>query len=71
MLLLFTDGLFEVMDADGKNDFGQKRLLAAAHARINLPPAKLLDELVAEVREFSGGAEFSDDVCLLAMEVTA
>ena len=68
-LLLFTDGLFEVTAADGQTDFGQDRLLAAAQARMNLPPARLLDELVAEVRAFSGGAEFSDDVCLLAMEV--
>jgi sigma-B regulation protein RsbU (phosphoserine phosphatase) len=71
MLLLFTDGLFEVMDAEGKTDFGEKRLLDAASHRIHLPSAQLLDELVGEVRSFSGGTEFGDDVCLLGMEVAA
>ena len=69
-LLLFTDGLFEVMDAAGHFGFGQDRLLEAARARMGLPAADLLDGLVAEARAFSGGAEFSDDVCLLALEVT-
>ncbi len=69
-LLLFTDGLFEVMDAAGQFGFGQDRLLEAARARMGLPAADLLDGLVAEARAFSGGAEFSDDVCLLALEVT-
>ena len=71
LLLLFTDGLFEVMDAEGKSDFGEKRLLDAANKWIHLPPAQLLDELVGEVRSFSGVSEFSDDVCLLGMEVAA
>ncbi len=70
-LLLFTDGLFEVMDTAGEIGFGQERLLAAASARTQLAPAGLLDGLVAEARAFSGGAEFGDDVCLLAMEVKA
>jgi len=57
-----------VLDADGKEDYGQERILAAARQRMRLPPARLCDELIAEVRAFSGGAEF-DDVCLLGMEV--
>jgi len=70
IVLLFTDGLVEVEGA-GDEDYGQDRLLAATRARIKLPPEKMLDELIAEVRAFSGGAEFSDDVCLLAMERAA
>jgi sigma-B regulation protein RsbU (phosphoserine phosphatase) len=69
LVLLFTDGLFEVVDADGKEEYGQERLLAAARQRLRLPPAKLCDELIAEVRAFSRAAEFDDDVCLLGMEV--
>ena len=69
LVLLFTDGLFEVMAADGSGDFGQARLQAAAAARLQLPPPQLLDGLLAEVQQFSGGAEFGDDVCLLGMEV--
>jgi serine phosphatase RsbU (regulator of sigma subunit) len=39
--LFFTDGLFEVVDAGGEEDYGQERLLAAARQRMNLPPARL------------------------------
>ncbi len=69
LVLLFTDGLFEVVDARGEEEYGQERLLAAARQRMRLPAASLCDELIAEVRAFSGAAEFSDDVCLLAMEM--
>jgi len=68
-VLLFTDGLFEVLSADGSQDFGQPRLLAAATQHLNLPLPELLDALVTEVRAFSAGAEFIDDVCLLGLEV--
>lgn len=67
-VLLFTDGLFEVPNA-ADEDYGTERLLEAARARMNLPLPELLDGVIAEVRRFSGGAEFADDVCLLGMEV--
>ena len=57
------------MDAGGEEEYGQERLLAAARQHMRLPPARLCDELIAEVRAFSGAAEFEDDVCLLGMEV--
>jgi sigma-B regulation protein RsbU (phosphoserine phosphatase) len=68
MLLLFTDGLIEVVAAGGAEEFGQERLLAAARTRLQLPLETMLDELIAGVRAFSGGSEFGDDVCLLAVE---
>jgi phosphoserine phosphatase RsbU/P len=71
IVLLFTDGLVEVAGTDGGADFGVERLLAATRTRRHLPMEKMLDELIAEVRGFSGGAEFSDDLCLLAMERAA
>ena len=71
LLLLFTDGIFEVPAADGSEDFGQSRLLASATAHLHLPPPQLLDALLTEVRQFSGADEFGDDVCLLAVEVAA
>lgn len=68
-ILLFTDGLFEVPSVDGGEEFGQARLLAATRERLKAPLPELLDMLFSEVRAFSGDAEFSDDVCLLGMEV--
>jgi phosphoserine phosphatase RsbU/P len=67
-ILLFTDGLFEVPNEEDE-DYGQDRLLAAAQQRMNLPLPALLDGLIADVRGFAGGGDFSDDVCLLGMEV--
>ena len=37
--------------------------------RMNLPLPELLDGLIADVRAFADGNDFSDDVCLLGMEV--
>jgi len=68
VLLFFTDGLFEI-NGETQEEFGQERLLAAVQKRMHLPPEKLFDELLAEVRQYAGD-EFSDDVCLVAAEVT-
>lgn len=67
-ILLFTDGLFEVPDAEDE-DYGPERLLAATQERINLPLPELMDGLIADVRAFAGDNDFCDDVCLLGMEV--
>ena len=67
-ILLFTDGLFEMPNAEDE-DYGQERLLAAARQRMNLPLPELMDGLIADVRAFAGGEDFCDDVCLLGMEV--
>lgn len=69
VLLLFTDGLFEVTAAGGQEDYGKQRLLAAAREQMQLAPPALCDALIAGVRSFADGAEFADDVCLLSMEV--
>jgi phosphoserine phosphatase RsbU/P len=68
LLLLFTDGLFEV---EGRNDeqYTQDRLLAAVRSRVNLDSAELVDSVLAEVKEFSVRHEFDDDVCLIGAEV--
>lgn len=69
LLLLFTDGLFEVTSPDGQEDYGRERLLAAAHKHINLSPSELCDALIADVKDFAQGAPMSDDLCLLSVEV--
>ncbi len=68
-ILLFTDGLFEVMSPDGREEFGRQRLLDAVRQHLNLAPSELCDALINTVRAFAGGAAFSDDVCLLSVEV--
>jgi serine phosphatase RsbU (regulator of sigma subunit) len=67
-LLLFTDGLFEV-EGPGGDIYDYQRLLEAVNRRRELPAFQLCHEVIEEVQQFSAGRQFSDDVCLVAMEV--
>lgn len=67
-MLLFTDGLFEVQHSDGSY-FNEEGLLAAVRKRIQHPPPRLLEELLAEARNHAATGCLDDDVCLLAMEL--
>jgi sigma-B regulation protein RsbU (phosphoserine phosphatase) len=68
LLLLFTDGLYEV-DNQASQEYGQDRLLQAVQKRCLLPAEQLFDELLKDVQHFSSGREFDDDVCLVGLEV--
>lgn len=67
-IILFTDGLFEVVGANGE-ELGRDRLLAAVQARASASAEELLDHLVANSRAFAETGEFSDDVCLVGVEI--
>ncbi|HLX68956.1 MAG TPA: PP2C family protein-serine/threonine phosphatase, partial [Verrucomicrobiae bacterium] len=67
LVFLYTDGIYEVANAQGE-EFGQARLLEAARRRIQLPAEQLFSELLFEVQKFSGSQEFEDDVCLVGVE---
>jgi len=70
MLLLYTDGLIEVQSP--KSDlYTQQLLQKAVHRLMHATAPQLLDDLLKEVREFSGDAPFTDDVCIVGMELTA
>jgi len=68
LLLLFTDGLCEV---EGEHDdyFNQEMLMELLRKGINQPAEKLIDETVSEIREFALGRTFTDDVCLIGVEI--
>jgi len=68
ILLLFTDGLFEVEGADAQY-YDQPRLLRAVSQRTGLCAEELCQQLVDEVQQFAGTKDFADDVCLIAMEI--
>ena len=67
LIVLYTDGLFEV-DGPKDEEYGQTRLLGAVQRRIMLPPLMLFDELITEIQQFSSTKEFSDDVCVVGMQ---
>ena len=69
-IMLYTDGLFEVVAPDDKI-YGRERLMDTVRETISLPSAKLLTELFGDIRRFSKRTEFSDDVCLVGMDVSS
>jgi serine phosphatase RsbU (regulator of sigma subunit) len=69
LVMLFTDGLFEV-EAPDDTMYSRERLIAAVRERIRLPSADLFAQIFGEIRHFSKRTEFSDDVCLVGMDVT-
>ena len=68
LLVLFTDGLFEVETAED-DYYGADRLLAAMGKRMHLAAAQLIGEVVAEIQGSCISGQFTDDICLLGVEV--
>jgi sigma-B regulation protein RsbU (phosphoserine phosphatase) len=68
LIMLFTDGLFEV-EIGNRDYYGQERLLAAVRNRMCLPAGELFREVLAEIQEQRVSYEFADDVCLLGVEI--
>jgi sigma-B regulation protein RsbU (phosphoserine phosphatase) len=68
MVMLFTDGLYEVEGAN-QQLYTAEMLLEAVRRRQRLPAGELFDQLLAEIKTFALGQEFMDDVCLVGVEV--
>ncbi|HEX7570178.1 MAG TPA: SpoIIE family protein phosphatase [Verrucomicrobiae bacterium] len=69
VIVLYTDGLIE---QEGQNDeiFSQERLAETIQSLGAMPTKALLTKTLETIRSFSGQQEFSDDVCLLGIEVS-
>jgi serine phosphatase RsbU (regulator of sigma subunit) len=59
--------LIEVQDRNNEL-YTQDLLVEAVQRRVQLPASQLFDELLEEVKRFSSGNTFPDDVCLVGME---
>ena len=70
MLLLYTDGVTEAMSVSGEL-YGEGRLEAAANANAGEGSEALVHAVRADVASFAQGAEQSDDITLLALEIRA
>jgi len=68
LVLMFTDGIFEVEGPAG-DYFDQQRLIAAVQERLRAPSEELLDALLTETRNYSVKHQFGDDVCLVGVEL--
>ncbi|GHC50119.1 SpoIIE family protein phosphatase [Roseibacillus persicicus] len=67
-ILLFTDGIYEVENSDGEA-FLQNRLVQTVKRARRMPLEEQLDTILAEVKSFTEGGGFDDDVCLLGMSL--
>lgn len=65
-LLLFTDGIYEVENSEGEA-FLQNRLVQTVSRAAGNDLEKMLDAILYEVKGFTEGEGFDDDVCLLGM----
>jgi serine phosphatase RsbU (regulator of sigma subunit) len=68
-LLLFTDGLIEVMCKDNA-EYGVERLARQLEASADLATAQLLDAALNAARQTAREDGFEDDVCLVCVEKT-
>jgi sigma-B regulation protein RsbU (phosphoserine phosphatase) len=67
LVMLFTDGLYEVQDAQ-QQLYSQDLLVTDVQRRAQLSAAQLFDELLEQIRRFSAENSFADDVCLVGIE---
>jgi sigma-B regulation protein RsbU (phosphoserine phosphatase) len=65
-ILLFTDGLIEAEDGDGRQ-FGMDGLTTSLRGNLDRP-AHLLPSIENDVRSFAGSNDFKDDVCLIMVQ---
>jgi PAS domain S-box-containing protein len=69
LVMLFTDGLYEVEGPNGEQ-FSQEMLLDAVRKHSKMHGSELFTAILSEIQQFSVSHDFSDDVCLVGMEVS-
>jgi sigma-B regulation protein RsbU (phosphoserine phosphatase) len=69
-VVIYTDGLYEVLDSDNE-EFGEERLLHAAQQSARLELEELFPALINEVLGFSAEGAFDDDICLAGFKCRA
>ena len=68
LILFFTDGLFEVENASDES-YGEPRLRESIRQHAGVPTVRLVQDVFTEIERFAEGQAFSDDVCLVGMEI--
>ncbi len=68
LITMFTDGLFEVHDDEGKA-FGLRRLREFLYEYRGSDPSVFYAELIRAVKNYSSSAHFEDDVCLVGAKL--
>ena len=68
ILFFYTDGVHEVFDSN-EREFGDEGLRTAILKRRSLDLDGILNGVISDARDFGGNNGFSDDVCLVGMEL--
>jgi PAS domain S-box-containing protein len=68
LVMLFTDGLFEVEDATGAF-FNEEQLRATASRHAALVPEEFFDRVLGDIRKYSKSETFADDVCVVGIQI--
>jgi serine phosphatase RsbU (regulator of sigma subunit) len=68
LVMLFTDGLFEVEDATGAF-FSEEQLQQTVTRYAALAPESFFDRVLADIRKYSQRETFADDVCVVGMQI--
>ena len=68
LVMLFTDGLFEVENATGAF-FNEEQLCATASRHAGLVPEEFFDRVLGDIRNYSQSETFADDVCIVGMQI--
>jgi len=70
VLLFFTDGIFEAQNAE-REEYGLERMQQVLEGASSLSAEEIVTRVVHSVNSFVGAQPREDDMCLVAMEVTA
>jgi sigma-B regulation protein RsbU (phosphoserine phosphatase) len=68
LLLFFTDGISEAMNADS-DCFGESRLARLVEEHGDLPPDELRERILREIQAFVGDAPQHDDMTMILLKV--
>jgi PAS domain S-box-containing protein len=66
--LIYTDGLTEAVNGE-KEPYGNKRLLDLLSKKIGNTPEAILDAVMGDVKLFTNGAPYHDDLTIIALQV--
>lgn len=66
-LLAYSDGLLDISSGNGQQ-YGLANLLKTVESGVNSGGQELIDNIVRNIREFSGGAPLEDDMAVFLLE---
>ncbi|MCP4706846.1 MAG: SpoIIE family protein phosphatase, partial [candidate division Zixibacteria bacterium] len=69
LILFYTDGLSEAMDEDD-NEYGEQRIIDNVIKRKHLSASEILNELLADIRQFDSSRPPRDDTTAIVLKVT-